>query len=527
MIRKLLVCLAFFISAPAYAEWREASSPNFIVYSEGSEQDARDFAERLEKFRFVLRTFHNVTAAPPPGKLRVFLFPSIEAVGRIAGSSGVAGFYVPTSRAMMMVGTRDRRTGRAIDTEAVLLHEYTHHFMYQHFPATYPTWYSEGFAEFWGATKFLPNDVVEIGLPAEHRFRSFVQNRWLPIQRLLTAQSYSDVGAQELDLLYAQGWLLVRRTFESPERKEQLQRYLTMINAGARYEDAMVQAFGPNGGSLNSELFNAAGQGRFDVVQLPFRTIQTGAILTRVLSPAEAAILMHELKLSRGVPQRELTQFQADVRATAARFPDDAHSLALLMEVERLAGDLQASNAAATRLLAREPRHARAMIIKALNEATALRQGGVVDPGRWQAVRQQISEAARLAPNDPLVLEAVYDSYALAGGLPPEDAQAALYTAHELAPSDPDLRYRVAKDFENRGMIAEAIAVIRPDAFRAPHRENETDRERARREQDEERHRIAGRERRETAREMLQRLQARVASNSAARPATPSPAPRP
>src|SRR5690606_27248766 len=101
------------------------------------------------------------------------------------------------------------------------LHEYTHHFMYHYFPATYPTWYSEGFAEFWGATRFLDNNVVEVGHPANHRFGSFVQGRWLPIGRLLAAQNYADVP--EVDLLYAEGWLLVRYAWDNPERKRQLQ----------------------------------------------------------------------------------------------------------------------------------------------------------------------------------------------------------------------------------------------------------------------------------------------------------------
>ena len=46
--------------------------------------------------------------------------------------------------------------------------------------------------------------------------------------------------------------------------------------------------------------------------------------------------------------------------------------------------------------------------------------------------------------------------------VPPDGAQTALYTAMELAPSDGELRYKVALDFEQRDMIREAIAIIRP-----------------------------------------------------------------
>jgi hypothetical protein len=96
------------------------------------------------------------------------------------------------------------------------------------------------------------------------------------------------------------------------------------------------------------------------------------------------------------------------------------------------------------------------------------------------------------------------------GVLPPEDAQNALYSAMELAPSDGELRYQLAHDFEQRHMIAEAIAIIRPEAYQVPHRGNESEGERRRREEREIRERQAGRQHHETALEMLNRLEAQL-----------------
>ena len=69
MICKLLLagwpcCLS---ATAARAAWHEATSNNFIVYSEGSAQDAREFAAKLERFHYVLRTFHRISAATMPG----------------------------------------------------------------------------------------------------------------------------------------------------------------------------------------------------------------------------------------------------------------------------------------------------------------------------------------------------------------------------------------------------------------------------------------------------------------------------
>jgi tetratricopeptide (TPR) repeat protein len=535
MIRKLLVLLCLFVPATAHAEWYEATSPNFVVYSEGRPQDATDFAAKLERYHYVLRTFHHITAPPSTNRLRVFLFSNASKVGRL--NSGAAGYYVPDARGLMLVGTSshssnsssDLRSARgsgeaALDPEYVLLHEYAHHFMYQYFPATYPTWYSEGFAEFWGATQFQPNDVVDVGAPAEHRFVTFQMLGWLPLQRLLTAHGYGEVQGYNVYLLYAEGWLLMRYVFDHPERKRQLDTYLRLINSGRAYEQAMHEAF-PDIARFDSELFNYAGRGRFDVVRLPFRTIDVGEIATRALRPAENALIESEIRISQGYPRREAADRASEVRSIAARYPDDPFALQVLMDAERLAGNNDAAVAAADRLLRIQPENARALMTKGLVQVAALRAAGSSDQAAWNAARQLLARAARAAPDDPVALEAFYNGYALQGMLPPVDAQNALYTAMELAPSDDELRYELAHDFEQRSMIREAIAIIKPVAQAMPHRDGESEGERRRREEREERNRQAGREHHESPREMLARLEARLGqSGQQAAAQTPAPA---
>jgi tetratricopeptide (TPR) repeat protein len=515
LIKLAWLAMLLCVPAAARAEWKEATSANFVVYSESNEARLREFIEKLEKFNFVLRAYHGVTAPPSPIKLKVYLFPTIENVGEMAGGEGVAGYYIPRSRALMMVGTygrgpsRDRFAPVDLDAESILLHEYTHHFMYRYFPATYPTWYSEGFAEFWGATKFLPNDVVEVGQSARYRYGSFEMNRWLPVRKLLTAQSYADVP--ELDLLYAEGWLMVRAAFDHPKRSKQVQTYLAAINRGAGYEQAMNEAF-DDLGDLNGQLQAYARGGRFNVLSLPFKKIDVGPVAVRSVSPAQNAMIELEIELAQGILKREAAEFAGKVRSAAGRFPDDPFALALLSEAERLAGNRDAAAAAADRLLAAAPDDPRGLLHKALAEMERLKAASSSDAKAWNAARQPLVRASRIAPNDPLVLEAYYESFAGQGILPPEPAQAALYKAMELAPSDDDLRYKVAADFERRDMIEEAIAIIRPVAYVLPHRKNESAKEKKRREEREEKFRGAGQVKRETAREMLARLEGKLAA---------------
>ena len=522
MFYRIVIALALFLApAAARADWHRAESANFIVYSEGSERDASAFAAKLERFHYVLRTFHRIEAPQLRNKLRVFLLASGGAVARMAGApgSGIAGYYVSGARGLMLVGTRSRGSRgngdprsagsqAPLDSETIL-HEYAHHFMYQYFPATYPTWYSEGFAEFWGATRFGDNDVVEVGLPAEHRFATFRDLGWLPLDRLLRAQSYADVQGFNIFLLYAEGWLLTRYAFQHPERQRQLQTYLTLINAhlipeAARRPSPISTAF------IRSVRICGPRPVRRHPPALP---PDRGRRIAPAAAPGRNALLEHEIKLSQGISRREIASFASEVRQIAGRHPADPFALAVLMEAERLAGNGPAAVAAAERLLAIEPDHPRALVTRAKVQIAALRAAGTTDQAEWLAMRLPLVTARRAAPNDPIVLAAIYDSFAAQGIRPPDSAQNALYTAMELAPSDGDLRYTLAADFEQRGR-PRGDAIIRPEALGQPHRENESEGERRRREEREERNREAGTQRRETAREMLTRLEQRLAATA-------------
>lgn len=386
--------------------------------------------------------------------------------------------------------------------------------MYFYFPATYPTWYSEGFAEFWGQTQIGDNDVVRIGAPAGNRFYSFQGNRWMPLERILAARNYGDARG-DVDLIYAEGWLLNRYLFTNSARHGQLARYLTLINQGRSYEQAMQEAFGGDIGALDTELRRFSEQSRFPVLDVPFRRIDPGPIEIRTLRPAEAALIGQDIRLSQGIAAREAADFAREVAGIAGHYPDDPYALGILIEAQRLAGDAAAESAAVERLLRIEPDNPRGLMHRGLLRAEGLAAAHSGDAAAWDAAREEILRANRLAPHDPLILEAYYDSFADQGVLPPAGAQNALFRALQLAPGDEELRYRVAADFERRDMIPEAIAVIRPTALALRELGNEGERARRRREEEEERNRPAGQARHESAREMLTRLEARQAAHPA------------
>ena len=72
--------------------------------------------------------------------------------------------------------------------EKVLFHEYTHHFMFQHFEAAYPKWYSEGFAETIATIAMKPDGSFHIGDPPNYRSDLLFQSMLnVSVERMLTA----------------------------------------------------------------------------------------------------------------------------------------------------------------------------------------------------------------------------------------------------------------------------------------------------------------------------------------------------
>jgi hypothetical protein len=168
MLKWTLAVLMMVAAMPVQAAWLEARTPGFLVYSDGSEAQLRKFADKLERLDFAMRVMTNAPAERPPVVLRVFV-TSRSAVRQLYGSGtakDVMGFYSTSFRGpVAFVSRASGSSDYSIDGEAILYHEYSHHFMRQHSRFPYPLWYSEGFAEYFASAEFLSDGTTKIGLP--------------------------------------------------------------------------------------------------------------------------------------------------------------------------------------------------------------------------------------------------------------------------------------------------------------------------------------------------------------------------
>jgi hypothetical protein len=191
-------------AASAAEPWRMASSANFVIYAQYTPEALRNYAAQLERFDKAMRVLRRLPDTPVgnANRLTIFVVQNDETAAKLAGAPGsdIVGFYRSRAGASIAVSSREKAEHWSdLTPQIVLLHEYTHHFMLRRFPAAYPTWFVEGFAEFYATARFRPDGGMEIGAPANHRAYGIavIQNPDLP--RMLADPGNSQgVGSLEL-----------------------------------------------------------------------------------------------------------------------------------------------------------------------------------------------------------------------------------------------------------------------------------------------------------------------------------------
>lgn len=463
---RLLVILAvfLFIATPAHAEWIKSETRHFTIYSEGTESALRNFAIKVERFDTVLRRRFGVPDDDTPQKLTIFMLPTAAAVAKASGAGkDVAGVYRPSGEGSIAIVNRANGNSKYdLDADAVLFHEYSHHFMIRYFPVAYPAWYVEGFAEFLATTDFTKEGNAKRGMPAYYRAYGLLDQTPIPAEMLLTA-NVDDIPTEQHDAFYGRSWLLVHYLNFSSGRLGQLGKYLGAINGGATNADAARVAFG-DFKQLDKEL-NVYLHKPLSYITESIATPAPDRLEIARTSPGASATMMQFLMLRRGADEMELKGLIAALNMSAQKFPRDPEPYVLLADADYKAGDdagaIQAANAA----LAIAPALSRAMLVKG---RALLRQNiklDMSDVERWKEARGWIVKANRADVNDPMPLFSYYQSFHQQGLKPSPSAVKGLARAYQMVPEDRDVRMTYAFELAEEKNYASAIRLVETVAF--------------------------------------------------------------
>jgi hypothetical protein len=474
---------AFIAISPAPAEWRAYEARHFTIYSEGGEARATELATRLQKYDKLMRMATGI-ADDNPSKVRIFEVPSTDEIEKALGLSGtgIAGFYSSnTFGPFLVTPRRTGDSGRYFTPHVVLQHEYAHHFMLQYFPATYPSWYVEGFAELIGSSTLEKDGRIMYGAPARQRGDQLV-NYWVPLQEVFA----SDEAVRDLDP-YGQGWAMTQYLTMDPVRSKQLRTYLQLLNAGKSNREAASTAFGDLA-KLNSDIRLHLQRGSWIVRPVTPEIAKPVLTGSRALSPAEVALLPEMIAFDddpldvirkAGERAREAQRRQsryAKVREIVARFPSDPFAIAFLADVAAVNGDKAEVDSATRRLLAIQPDNVRGLVRRSLLLAEQARTLAPAErKSRTAEARAMAVRANRIDADDPLPLMAFYQSFNLAGETPTGNAVTGLETALVALPDDDAIRLLLVEEYARQKRFPAAMATLAPLAnspHDSPQREN-------------------------------------------------------
>jgi Flp pilus assembly protein TadD len=439
--------------APAQAGWIKAESDRFIVYGEGGEAKVRGYLMKLATFDATLRRLNQSTQGVTPAtKLQVVLVSSD--LRRIAPntSSGLAGFYTAREDGVFAFVETDAAGG-----DAVLFHEYTHHFMLENFPVAYPSWFVEGVAEYYMTAEITPKGV-KIGGLNEGRAHQLLTQSWMSWDELLS-KTTAETRGDKIQAFYAQSWLLLHFMRSTLERAQKLDAVINAINAGEAPASAFWKCTGWDARQLTKELKAYRRLDRY-IVNNPLKS-PPAITVTRLPQSADDLFLDRMRLYLRSRPD---PAFLEQVRKRAGRHPGDALAELTLARAEFAMGDVGAGEAILRRRLAADPNDYETLIEAGADKLIAGQRDQAKRAEYFKASRAFFGKAYAQNKSDYRALYGYARGRWLEPSFPNDNDLNALMAARALAPSVTEISMTTGFALFARGRRDEAVKVLAPVA---------------------------------------------------------------
>jgi tetratricopeptide (TPR) repeat protein len=453
-------------ASPVHAEWLEATTPHFVLYGNLSADDLRARALKLEQFDAVLRKLLSVGDSP---RVEVYYLQSQQQVADLFhGSPNVAGFYsADAQRAYAVVprATPEYAREHGFTPLLVLQHEYTHHMMLSNVSVTMPGWAQEGLAETFATAQAEDDGSVSVGLADKARVEMLRELDRFTVLRALDSDDHPPKTDEDMEGRYAASWAIIHYLWFSGQRPGQYAAFIKELNAGSSNMTAAEKAFGDLG-KFASDVSAYVASHKFKFSRFSAADLHAPSqVRIRPLTAGEAAMMPFHLRSIVGVTPDEARPLADDADPVGARFADDPAAQLMLTEIDHDAQRLDAADADADRVLAKQPNNLLAMAYKGRVAARRALANGA--KGDWATARQWFLKANRVDPNAALPFVLYYDSFVAAGQKPPPDALDGLYRAVVLVPEDSSVRIRAALEMIRANGLKAARSMIASVAFQA------------------------------------------------------------
>jgi len=439
---------------PACAAWHKAETDLFVVYGDVREDTLRDYALKLSYFDRVLRMY-----APPPkdapqlSKLDIYVLRDINDLRRILPHvSGYAGFYHASPRAVFaaLIPAPEGVTSK----DEVLFHEYAHHYMLGNFPAAYPAWFVEGWADFFATTKFTATGY-QIGAYDESRVAELFDDDWLPLPELLSKHPGETKNVAQF---YSQAWLLTHYMYDDPQRAEQFNRATKAIAAGADPVKAIEQASGLTTVQLTGRLH---GYRQIHIASFAGRPPGPEPKVSMNEVPDSAGdFLLDRLRIGVADAKKPDAGYLRELRARAKKVPGSEFAQLTLASAEYLYGDPTAADAIVRPYLAARPDDRDALATAGIGKTMAGERFAERRAELFHEARPYLIGAYAADKDDYRVLFAYATSRAIEPDYPNDNDIKALLEARAIAPSVQEISLAAGAALMKRGQADQAKPIL-------------------------------------------------------------------
>lgn len=283
MKKKLLIFLSLFcalcsfnVAAQAKENWIKVNSKNFTLLGNTTESEIRKVATRLELLREVFAQISPNTRLNASVPTTVLVFQTDDSYQpfkpkRPDGKTqeNIAGYFLTSTDGNYITMTTELH---GVDPFHVIFHEYVH-FLVNNNLSNVPLWLNEGLAEYYSTFQASDNNrKLRLGAPIEWHLQALQSRGLLPLKTLLAVDENSPHYNErsKAGIFYAESWAFVHYLMleNNMERRPQLVRFLSRLNAGISLETNFRQSFGVDYAAMEAELDGYIKRFRFPVMDI-------------------------------------------------------------------------------------------------------------------------------------------------------------------------------------------------------------------------------------------------------------------
>jgi hypothetical protein len=258
------------------SNWFRAESQHFIVYSDTKHAHVSQLLNKLERFDYLLRLYTNIEKpADTQPKLTLYYQSRIKDLNEIDRKPPpyAIGLYASCAKgvqafgAHMYYGVNDKiPLEKQPENEGLsyIFEAYARHFLYRYTDMRGPTWYIDGFAQYFANTRFSDTETV-VGIPPQsvRDYLMFISGGHsyysLDYKDILLgneSKGHNVAGEAGVRLEFqSKSWALTHYILSSSENIQRFRNYNNLVAQGVEHTKAFEQAFGYKVSKLSNHLW--------------------------------------------------------------------------------------------------------------------------------------------------------------------------------------------------------------------------------------------------------------------------------